>query len=67
MLGQRVWSASQSFAYGLQRAATDQQGDDRTDQQGLDDVRIAGVQFIEAIVRLSSLKVSSNCQRAAKV
>ena len=56
LLGHLVWSTPQSFAYGLEQPATDEQGDDRTEQQGLDDMRFARGQFIEAIVRFQLLK-----------
>ena len=45
LLGHLLWSASHSFAYGLVQPATDEQGNHRTGQQRLDDMRFAGGQF----------------------
>ena len=51
-----VWSAPQSFTYGVEQPATDQQGDDRTMLQDIDDMRLAGGQVNEAIERFQLLE-----------
>ena len=40
----------------MEQPAADEQGDDGAEEQGLDDMRFASGQFIEAIVRLQLLE-----------
>ena len=56
LLGHLVGSALQSFTYGVEQPAADEQGDDGAKQKNLDDMRLARGQVVETIVRLQLLE-----------